>query len=115
MSEIIFAFKCIIAVIFILFFIFFATYFILANDHIVTVYLNPIHFSPEFYGINSEFILPVWKLSAIAFFLGSLVMYVICQIKFYKQSTQIENLAKENTGLKNKFDKVKTDVSKCVT
>jgi hypothetical protein len=101
-------------VVFVLFFIFFTTYFILANDHIVTVYFNPIHFNAEFYGTSSEFILPVWKLSVIAFLFGSCVMYVICQIKFYKQSTHIENLAKENAGLKNKFEKVKTDVSKCV-
>jgi quinol-cytochrome oxidoreductase complex cytochrome b subunit len=114
MNEIVFAFKCVIAFLLVLLFGFFATYFIFANDHMITVYLNPIYFS-QFSGRNREFLLPAWQFAAIASLVGAFFTYIICQIKFYKKNTVIDNLSKENAGLKSKFEKVKTDVSKCVT
>lgn len=115
MNEIIFALKCIIAFLTVALFVFFMAYFITANDHIITIYLNPFHLNTENYRYNSDYSLSAWQFGTIAFILGACVMYCVCQIKFYKKNLVIDNLHKENKGLKSKFEKVKTDVSKCVT
>jgi ABC-type phosphate transport system permease subunit len=115
MSDIIFALKCIIMVIVFVFLAFFATYFVLANDHIVTIYINPIYFNMGSTHFSPEFELPVWQLGLIAFIVGGLIMSLISSITSSKQKAMIEDLTKENANLKSKFDKVKTDISKCVT
>lgn len=115
MSDIIFALKAIAIAVIIVFMIFFAMYFTFANDHLVTIYINPIYFNSLFYGSSPEFQMPVWKLALISVFFGAVMMRIIAQIRFYKQQSQIENLTKEVSTLKSKFDKIKTDVSKCVT
>lgn len=115
MSEIFFIVKCVFYAALFIFFAFFATYFILANDHTVTVYINPIYFSADFYGTSPEFVLPVWKLGFIAFLVGFLVMGMIFRMSIVKQKAISESLSKENSNLKSKFDKVKTDISKCVS
>lgn len=115
MSEIYFIIKCILYAVLFLFISFFVTYFILANDHVVTVYINPIYFSPEFYGSNPECVLPVWQLAFIAFALGVGVMGIFFRLSIMKHNSVIDSLTKQNSGLKNKFDKVKTDISKCVS
>ncbi len=115
MSEIYFIIKCILYTVLFLFLSFFITYFILANDHVVTVYINPIYFSPEFYGSSPEFVLPVWQLAFSAFALGMVVMGIFLKFSMMKQNGIIDSLTKENSGLKGKFDKVKTDISKCVS
>jgi hypothetical protein len=115
MSEIYFIIKCIVYAVFFIFLSFFITYFILANDHVVTVYINPIYFSPEFYGGSPEFVLAVWQLVFIAFSFGCLVMGIFLKFSMMKQNSIIDSLTKQNSGLKGKFDKVKTDISKCVS
>ncbi len=115
MSEIYFIIKCVLYAVLFIFLSFFITYFILANDHVVTVYINPIYFSPEFYGSSPEFVLCVWQLAFIAFFSGCLVAGIFFRISIMKQNSIIDSLTKQNSGLKGKFDKVKTDISKCVS
>jgi len=115
MNEITFAFKCVMIFLFGASLIFFMTYFILANDHIVTLYLNPVYFNTDFYENKSGFLMPVWQFALLSFLIGGGLVYCVCQIRFYRQNIVIEKLSKENTVLKSKFEKVKTDVVKCVT
>ncbi|MFT6071613.1 MAG: hypothetical protein ACJARD_000497 [Alphaproteobacteria bacterium] len=109
MSEIAIAIKRIIIFLLLACIAYFLMFFILVNDHSVTIY-----FSPMFYLGNFDVKLAVWLFLIYAVLFGVVITSIISWLYVSKQEAYYEILIKENAELKNRLDRVKNDVSKCV-
>jgi|GEM_PF-4082287 len=109
MSEFIIAIKKVILLLLLAIVTYFLTFFILVNDHLVTLYMNP-----AFTSGNSEIQLPVWIVVLASLFIGIILTSIISWLYVSKFEKNIEEMVKENQVLKKKLERVKQDVSKCV-
>lgn len=112
MNEIISALqKTFIFILFVIFALYFI-YFISANSHYIIINLNPIK-ADDF--ASHVIRAPLWAIVLSSVALGLGIATLVAQFYLSKLSSAFDKISKENVALNDKIEKVKTNVTKCVS